>query len=180
MIHIRPYQLFEKVSGTMTVPIPKRSSRESQSVTLLETAVLISLVRLVNAKSLVEIGTCRGVTTLNLLINTDVQIISIDIERQPRDYDGTKYASRVSELLIDTKNFTPEPESTDFVFVDADHTMPAAMIDSKHAHSMARKCIAWHDYQNPLYPELAAYLNSIPNLYHIEDTQIAFWLKDRL
>ena len=42
-------------------------------------------------------------------------------------------------------------------------------------------CLAWHDYENPSYPDLTRYLKNLSNqlpMYHVEETMICFYLKN--
>ncbi len=69
-----------------------------------------------------------------------------------------------------------------FIFIDANHEVTYVRRDTENAFKMlanAPSCIAWHDYGNPEFPELTAYIEDLSReikIYHIENTMIAFYL----
>jgi hypothetical protein len=174
---------------------------DSGTPSLLENFLLIAAARSVRAKQIFEFGTCLGATTLNLLMNTDAKVFTLDlgapIENQhpddavlteihlrgARDYSGTPYESRVEELTGDSTKFDYSSfvDSIDFVFVDGGHDFDTVKSDTENAFRMVRKnspaCIAWHDYGVPRYSDLTSYLDQFSterNLFHVGDTMLCF------
>lgn len=69
----------------------------------------------------------------------------------------------------------------DMIFVDANHKVEYARHDTENAFKMVRDggCIAWHDYENPQFPEVTQYLHDLSvdePIYHVEDTMLCFYL----
>ncbi len=85
MIEVRPYQIFGLVdlpgnARGAEVQIPPR--RGSESLTLLETFILIAAMKVVRARTVFEFGTFLGVTTLNLASNLpdEGRLFTLDLE----------------------------------------------------------------------------------------------------
>lgn len=206
--HIRPFRIFELApASNITLPIPRRRGVDSGTPSLLENFLLISSARSIGATRIFEFGTCLGATTLNLLMNTDARIFTLDLgepiqNQHPadavlteihlcsaRDYTGSRFESRVEELTGDSTRFdyTPFLNSMDFVFVDGGHDFDTVKKDTENAFTLIRQnspsCIAWHDYGNPKYPELTTYLDQLSTqreLFHVGDTMLCFWFADGL
>lgn len=189
MIHtIRPYKLFDLIPcGPMerlvTLPIPSRRSADTLTITTLETMLLLAAVKIVNAKSIYEFGTSVGATTLNMAMNSDADITTIDRERLPRDYDGTEYANRITELTCDSHDLAPVMGVADLIFIDGGHDYETVAQDSLLAASMVHSggCIIWHDYHNPNEPDVTKFINTIQSaspLYHVEDSWMVFWFSE--
>ncbi len=203
--HIRPHKIFELApSSNVTLPIPRRRGVDSGTLSLLENFLLIAAARSVGAKQIFEFGTCLGTTTLNLLMNTDAKVLTLDlgapIENQhpddavlteihlrgSRDYSGTPYESRVEELTGDSTKFDYSSfvDSIDFVFVDGGHDFDTVKSDTENAFRLVKKngpaCIAWHDYGHPRYPEVTSFLDQFSaerTLFHVGDTMLCFWFR---
>lgn len=48
--------------------------------------------------------------------------------------------------------------------------------------SHSPSCIVWHDYGNPEFPELTAYIENLATtkqIYHVENTMLAFYLNGK-
>lgn len=197
---IRPYQIFARCpvnAREAAIKIPER-----KDLALLETALLIAAMKDVNAHRVFEFGTYLGATTLNLALNLpdDGEIYTLDlpfgsrIEQHPKDVPLTQehfaveklafVGSRVerkihvlkgNSLTVDLSRFR---FSFDFIFIDGGHDPATVEADTTNALRMLRPggCIAWHDYKNPDYPELTAYLESLPQQpVAVGDTMLAFW-----
>jgi len=97
-----------------------------------------------------------------------------------RTYLASKRKDLVHQILIDSKAFDPTPYARQFqyVFIDANHEESYARRDTENALTLFAGepgCIVWHDYKNPEFPELTAYLDSLSAdlpLYHIEATML--------
>jgi len=141
------------------------------NITLLELIVLSRLVRERAPRSLFEIGTFDGRTTLNLAANApdDAVVHTLDLpSNQPTAYAlsaadyqfvnkpvsgsrivATPYAERVKQLYGDSATFDFSPYRADFVFVDGSHAYEYVLNDSRRALQLAGDgpaVIVWHDY----------------------------------
>jgi hypothetical protein len=196
---IRPYQLFAMApEGNITLPMPRRKGSLSATPNLLENFLLIAAARSVSARRVFEFGTCYGTTTLNLAVNTQAQIWTIDLgeplpyqapEDAPYtrfhlsgnpDYHGRPEASRITKLTGDSRtfDFSPYSASIDLVFIDGGHDRDTVERDTQNAFAMTSKngVIAWHDYNEPRHPDVTEFLDSRPeDIYHVEDTRLCFW-----
>jgi len=160
-----------------TLPVVLREIDEvSGNVTLLELLALARLVRSRRPRTLFEIGTFDGRTTLNLAANApeDARVYTLDLpaagertttfalhdaERQyvrkaasGHRVHESDLASRVTQLFGDSGNYDFRPyidQGVDFVFVDGSHVYEYARSDSLNAMAMLRGghgTIVWHDY----------------------------------
>jgi predicted O-methyltransferase YrrM len=201
---VRPYQIFGRVEAPasdreVTIKLPQR-----KDLPLLETALLIAAMKSVSARRIFEIGTYRGATTLNLALNApdDAEVYTFDlppdeeIEQHPEDvpftrehfamdkpeFAGSRVEGKIrvimgNSLTEDLSRFYP----MDFIFIDGGHDEATVTADTVNAFKMVGPggCVAWHDYKNPRYPELTAYLESLPQRpVAVGDTMLAFWFDE--
>jgi predicted O-methyltransferase YrrM len=141
-----------------------------------ELKVISSLVKRHQPKTIFEIGTFEGRTTLNMALNAppDAQIYTLDlpadgldaakltIEAGERAYIqktqsggrflGTPSARMIQQLYGDsaTFDFTPWHGKIDLVFIDASHAYDYVLNDSQRARALVRPggLLLWHDYTN--------------------------------
>jgi predicted O-methyltransferase YrrM len=203
MIHsVRPYEIFNRVTcpsfaREATVKIPQRSD-----MLLIETLLLVAAMKSVNARRIFEFGTYYGATTLNLALNCtgESRVYTLDlpvdhtITQHPEDarvtrehfalgamqYMGSRVESKITALTGNSAvfDFSPFRSSMDFIFIDGGHDLGTVKSDTENAFFMLRSggCIAWHDYRNPNYPELTAYLESLPfTLFAVQESMLVFW-----
>lgn len=185
MQHIRPHQVFDLLperpeDRVVRLTLPSRPSAETRSVMARETLLLIAATKIVQAKTIYEFGTSCGATTLNLLMNSEAEITTIDLVSGARDYDGTPYASRVRELIGDSRSAVFPSRVADMVFVDGGHDTETLRKDTHNAFKLCRKhgIVCWHDYGNEEEPDVKPYLDQLATsnkLYHVEDTWLVFW-----
>lgn len=141
------------------------------NVSLLEIIVLARLVRERAPRTIFEIGTFDGRTTLNLAANApdDAMVFTLDLPANeptayalaPADYHfvnkpasgarlaGTAYATRVTQLYGDSATFDFSPYHSEFVFVDGSHAYEYVKSDSMRALELVGDgpgVIVWHDY----------------------------------
>ena len=143
------------------------------SLPLEELAILTAIVRSLQPKRIVEIGTAEGRTTLNLALNSpqDAEIITFDLPLElagkHRTHSGPDYlqmnitepgvlfrdhpaASKIKLVLADSTKFdwTPYERSVDFVFIDGAHDYESVRKDTGNALRIIRPggIIVWHDY----------------------------------
>lgn len=203
--HVRPYQILSLTDGLVTLPIPPRRGSQSGAPSLLETFLLIASARIVDARSIFEFGTCRGTTALNLAMNTDAQVYTLDLDyqipdrgsseehytelalanRNKLDFIGTKWDARVTVLRGNSRkfNYFPYLNKMDLVFVDGGHDYETVKSDTEAAFEMVQgrdvACIAWHDYREPLHSGITFLLDEMgergTELFHVEDTVLCLW-----
>jgi hypothetical protein len=145
------------------------------NVTLLELLVLARAVAAWRPRTLFEIGTFDGRTTLNLAANApeEAQVFTLDLpaaamqqtqlpldapERRFIDkpasgtrFRGTDVEPRITQLYGDSAafDFAPYSGSIDFMFVDGSHALEYVLQDSITALELVRgrnACVFWHDY----------------------------------
>ena len=162
--HIRPHQLFELVQTQTSLERAIRLVLPGKYPTslLLETAVLIALCKVVNARTVFEFGTLFGVQTLNLAMNLpdSARVFTLDLDfdsfrqimhlqhEQDREasrvhlehqsqlaFLGTPYEDRITRLFGDSNefDFSPFQGTIDVVYVDGGHDLPTARSDTENA-----------------------------------------------
>ena len=200
---VRPYQIFARVAAPanrreIAIKLPQR-----KDLPLLETALLIAAMKSAGARRIFEFGTYLGATTLNLALNApeDGEVYTFDlprgiqIDQHPEDAPLTEEHFAVQAEFIGSPvehkikvlagNSLTEELSRfypmDFVFIDGGHDLATVTADTRNALRMLRPggCIAWHDYKNYRYPDLTAYLESLPQKpVAVGDTMLAFWFDE--
>lgn len=147
------------------------------NVTLFELLILNLFVKAFNPKTIFELGTFNGRTTLNLAINScpDARVYTIDLPKDNvissalpvargdrkylnQDVTGVKFLnkkekSKITQLYGDTAtfDFTPHLNTTDMIFIDGSHSFEYVLNDSKIALKLLREghgLIVWHDYNS--------------------------------
>ena len=144
------------------------------SLHIQELAALTAIVRFVEADSILEIGTYRGNTTLNLAANTsaDARITTVDIASDWSDrpklqipdsylnvaspstigtqYINTIYAKKITQLLGDstTMDWSRMPSPFDMVFIDGCHHYTYVKKDTENSMMVLKPggLLVWHDY----------------------------------
>jgi hypothetical protein len=141
----------------------------------LELIVIAKFIRQLKPRQVLEIGTHRGRTTLNIAANCEesTTIYTLDlppemmlatrlcVDKEDRKYInkqisgekfiGTIYAERIIQLYGDSASFdfSPYYNSIDFIFIDGSHSYDYVMNDSRLALKLLRNghgLIIWHDY----------------------------------
>ena len=134
---------------------------------------LCMLCRILNPKTIFEIGTLRGSSTLHFACNSpQAQVLTLDLPPDgvaslsttaadhwhidtslgiPRTYfDGKPEANRITRLYGDSAqfNFAPWHGNVDLFFIDGAHSYGYVRNDTMKALECCHKgsVIAWHDY----------------------------------
>jgi len=182
------------------------------SLTVFESVMLVKLLRCVDPKTIFEFGTYKGATTRLMLENLSgkptppKRLYTLDLPAldnitfqgtdrnlaeesltTPRKYLSSPRSALVEQILQDSMTLNPAelPTTFDFIFIDANHELTYVRNDTENALKMlspAPSCIVWHDYGNPQFPELTAYLEDLSTtheIHHIEDTMLAFHLRGK-
>ena len=140
-----------------------------------ELIYLSAVIKFVNAKNILEIGTFDGKTTLNIAENTadDAMITTVDL---PEDWDGKmeikipqiynnvtdssitgimfkksrKHSKKITSVYCDSAKleFDKLNAPFDLVFIDGCHYYDYVKTDSENAfkHTTPEGVIIWHDY----------------------------------
>lgn len=147
-----------------------------------ELITLNSLVKHYQPKTLFEIGTLHGRTTVNLLANSPdgATVYTLDILEELPD---NKFASHprakdVKRIVNDSRTLdtTPYAKKMDFVFIDANHEYDFVLNDSEKAMELVSDngVVVWHDYtfvaetKRAINDFMARYPNK--TFQHITDT----------
>ena len=179
MKHVRPYVIFHLLDAVPSDRIASVKIPIRRDLSLLETFLLVTAVRLVKARRIFEFGTFFGSTTLNLALNSpaDAEIFTLDLsreeakgleqdpadapltlmhfERTAMEYEGVEGANKIRPLQGNSRtfDFSPWRNSIDLIFIDGGHDYDTVRQDTENAFQMVRKdrpaCIFWHDYRNP-------------------------------
>ena len=182
MHHIRPWQLFrhlDDLDHSVQLMIPAYRGTQSLTIKSIETILLVAAARIVNAKSILEIGTSMGYTALHLAMNLSADIYTIDRERKPHAFAGTDCASRIKFIQSDVIAVDPFP--VDMAFCDCNYSPALTLKCTDLAMACQPRVVAWHDYGNPESPLQKETLESLPlDIYHVEDTWLVFWFAEGL
>jgi len=160
------------------------------NATIQEVFTLNFAVAACRPKTIFEIGTFDGRTTVNLAANTpaDTRIYTLDLPSSGlnktkfalEDYDkmyvdkpasGERFKDspegvKITQLFGDsaTFDFSPYFKSIDFVFVDGSHAYEYALSDSLNALKLLHNqggVILWHDYGHVCWPGVARALDKL-------------------
>ena len=156
----------------------------------MEAQVLAAVAAHLRPKTVFEMGTYTGFSTLHLIENTppDTVIYTLDLPQDKaeivlrndlheahrdikninlnarRNFDAAREGGRVVELFGDTMtfDFSPYYGKIDFVFIDANHSYLYVKSDTENALRMlsARGVILWHDYDF-IHPGVFKLINEI-------------------
>lgn len=206
MHYIRPYHIFalwkepaEKRVASIKIP-------EHYDARLLDTTLLITLMKIVGASRVFEFGTYTGSMALNLALNLieggkiftldwntqgiqdrQVGVNNPSTGRTRLDFESSPAAPKIRRLMGDSTafDFSAWEDSIDLCFVDGGHSLAVVESDTHNAFTMLNKkrlsCIAWHDYGNPDFPELSRYLERLSesrDIFQIGDTTLCVWFND--
>jgi predicted O-methyltransferase YrrM len=158
----------------ITIPAEFRVARPPDwggSMTITEISSLCHLVAARRPRKVLEIGSFRGLTTLNIAMNTpDAEIHTLDLPpdfdptqtqfenhdaniiraRGFYHYDGREEASRIHQHYGDTATFDYEEigGGVDFCLIDAAHSYAYVRNDTAKALALmtADGLLLWHDY----------------------------------
>jgi len=176
----------------------------SGNISMTELFYLVMTVRLFKPAMIMEFGTYNGRSTLNMAINTEGTITTVDLPRskklrtsyplaREKDLDESGYVglkhklwqgqdkeitSRIVQVWQDTAKlkFERYMNKYGFIFIDASHTKDNCKNDSYNAHKMKTRhgIIYWHDYNG--WPGVTEALNE----YYEEEgrPEKMYWFND--
>lgn len=181
MRNIRPWQLFEHLDGNRDVVyrIPAHRGVDSMTIMSLETMLLVAASRMIDADTILELGTGMGYNAFNLARNTSADIETVDLERKPAVFERTEVSPRIDRITADIADVKPGP--TDLVFCDINFTPETTARCTEIALGCSPKVICWHDYGHPNHPHVKEQLDALDlDLIHVEDTWMVFWFRNGL
>jgi hypothetical protein len=161
MIRIRPHQVFNLVvTSSYEARVVKIVLPDQRAPILLETAILLSLARLLKPRKFFEFGTYLGVETMNMAANLpegshlytlDLDLDSLrnlqqDVHDRPltlTHFDnlnklaflGTSFEKQITQLQGESKSydFSRFSNQIDMVYVDGGHDLPTLASDTRNA-----------------------------------------------
>jgi len=168
----------------------RQSTVADGNVATEELAFIARLAKRRNPKTIFEIGTFNGRTTLNLAANSpeDTKVYTLDLPREKlestklpitlgdkkfidKDNIGSKFIGtdcerKIIQLYGDsaTFDFSPYYNTIDLVFVDGSHSYEYELNDSRKALKLLRNgkgVILWHDYGSPTWPGVTKALDEL-------------------
>ena len=149
------------MQGIFEVPLfPREHSaaadRETASTSLRDSYYLALLVKHLDARNLIEVGTSFGESALLFAMNTSesARIVTLDIQRDNPTvgsrFRGTAYEHKIQESRCSLAELKTKlsPGTFDFAFIDGDHSYLGVLDDSRTAITLLRPggMICWHDY----------------------------------
>lgn len=136
------------------------------SISIFETQALCMLIRGIDARRVLEIGTMVGKTAVNIAHNLpeDGHVYTLDLPEQRCKHDLGKYvrenedvSHKITLLCGDSRefDFSPYYDDVDLMFIDGNHTYEYVLSDSENAVRCVRSggFIVWHDFD---YTQLAS------------------------
>ena len=188
MKHIRPHRVLDLVRAKYRMSYFLLPNKYSATLTI-ESAILISLIKIVRPARVFEFGTYLGEQTLNMAANIqdDGVVYSLDLDEKsfgeavlhdadvalakkqlesPKVFTNSPFNERVQCLYGDSTkfNFDPFRGSFQFILIDGGHDLKTVDCDTKSALNMLSLrdpcCIIWHDYLNPNY-QITDYLDNL-------------------
>jgi predicted O-methyltransferase YrrM len=167
----------------------------SKYMTPHETAILVTLVKSVAPKVMIEFGCNAGITAARLLENVPTlqHYIGIDVpsdhvttlrcQRSEVPLNAGAHAAddaRFHLLTVPSQTISADDlEPCDAVFIDGDHSEAAVLHESRLARELVRPggIICWHDFFNPDV-EVTRALTSLQGegwaINCVEDSWLAF------
>ena len=164
------------------------------NVSLEELRCIAKIVRFHQPKTIFEIGTFDGRTTMNMAINAkESELFTLDLPQKEsyrtkfrikkgdltfidkevsgKRFIGTEFESRITQIYADSAQFDYEPYNNkiDLVFIDGSHTYEYVISDTKKALKLLKNgkgVIIWHDYG---WREVVTALNE----FYLDDTSFA-------
>lgn len=162
--HIRPHQLFCQLkSSSYEERMVKVILPELRTPIFFETAVLLTIAKLVHPRTFFEFGTFLGMEILNLAANLppETRLYTLDLDeesalrieqeeyekgltkvhmemRQKLAFLGSQYEQKITRLYGDSNHFDFSRfyGRMDMVYVDGGHALPTLSSDTANAYKM--------------------------------------------
>lgn len=155
-------------------PLLKETEFTEGNISIYELKCIAKVVQFYQPKSIFEIGTFDGRTTLNMALNApQAKIFTLDLPNNKvfktryriktgdlkfikKDISGSRFIGtdsekRITQIYADSANFDYKDyvNNIDLVFIDGSHTYDYVVSDTKTALKLLRNkkgIILWHDY----------------------------------
>jgi hypothetical protein len=182
VITIRPWEIFSKLplkKAEVTYRIPLERGTETETIFTLETMLLIAVMRICNIGSFLELGTALGYNALNVAANTGATVTTVDKEFRNFVFHANRYGFRIKTITADIFDFSPE--HSEMVFCDCNYSPETLQREWEICLVSAPRVIAWHDYDNPVAPDVTPFLDDLASeisLIRVADTRLVFWFKE--
>jgi predicted O-methyltransferase YrrM len=185
---VPPVAVDDLIGNSTTITLAELEAVDG-NVSLLELVIIASLVRKLNPKLSLEIGTFDGRTTLNMALNQSqgTQVVTLDLpaaelpsvikrlEASDKKYimkkfSGARFAQkqspgRIIQLYGDSSryDYSEYHNQVDLIFIDGSHSYDFVLNDSLVALSLVRDggVIVWHDYNAPPWFGVTQALNEL-------------------
>lgn len=144
--------------------------RSPEAVTSYDLVMINSIVRSLNAGLMIEFGTAKGKTALNMAMNgsEDARVITIDIQKHLPQYSHPQYDRKITKFVLPSRYFDERPyaDRVDFIFIDGSHNYEDVLSDSLKALVMIKPngIVLWHDY----HPSQQGVTRALHDLYATE------------
>jgi predicted O-methyltransferase YrrM len=188
-LKLKDLDCFEQLRWDTEVIVPWLPCRPEDTNYNDLVAILLMCAK-VKPTKILEIGTCRGRTTVALARNNDGKLITTyDIDPKAGDYIKQSPFTRAIDIrLIDfvaDESRLVKEAPFDFIFIDAAHdydtVLPQSLLCLKIVSQ--RGVILWHDYANTggfsganAVPEVLASLAADYSIQAIKGTQLAIYV----
>lgn len=149
------------MQGIFEIPLFPREHKaaaayETASTSLRDAYYLALLVKHLDARNIIEVGTSFGESALLFAMNTreDARVRTLDIQNGNPTvgsrFRSTAYKHKIQEHCCSLAELKSKlsTESFDFIFIDGDHSCRGVLEDSYTAQALLRPggIICWHDY----------------------------------
>ncbi len=165
--------VFPEIEATAVQVVRSYDREPLLSMTPAEVLAIGAMVRALQPRRILEIGTFEGNTTVNLAANApaNARVFTLDLppdwsrrykldvpdmqsnaatgNHTGRQFTDTPYAERITQLWGDSAQFDWDHLAPlDFILIDGCHTYKYAVADTRNALRVIRPggTIVWHDY----------------------------------
>lgn len=192
--HTLPTLSLEEICNPdQEVRLQNFTSRDG-NISHFEIYVIVLLIKMLQPKTLLEVGTFDGNTTMQMALNApkDATIHTIDLpqnsfgwvfptsekdlcyicdeKKHARKFLGTSLESKIVQHFGDSGDYDfccfAKDGPVDFCFIDGSHTYEGVKSDTKNALKILSQggIILWHDY-SAVWPEVKCYLEELSAAY---------------
>lgn len=181
---VRPYRVFEQLKRDREVRyhIPEVRGTTSLTIRSIETLLMIAAIRILDIRSVLELGTAYGYNAMHLATNTEASIITVDIsQRADPVWKGTGREDRICAREQDIYDTAAVAAPADMVFCDINYSEESTKRCTDIAFQASPRVVVWHDFRNPESPHVETLLQEIAttrDLIHVEDSWLVFWSAD--
>lgn len=138
------------INGSLTFGVYRTTDWE-MSMDIFTISSLACIVASLEPRKILEIGSYRGLTTLNLAINApDAEIYAVDIEERETHWEDRYEAERIHQYQGDssTFDFSVIGDGIDFCLIDGGHSYDQVKTDTQRVLPFLTDdaLLLWDDY----------------------------------